>query len=132
MNYDVDYFLNKFEAIPEEKWKTNSWKDSGDGRMCAHGHCGRGKDALSQESLSLNRILGFKVIAINDGWDERYQQPTPKQRILAALMDIKAMTQPVPEAKETQPAPQVKVEKVYVPVIIPETIVKQTKELIYQ
>lgn len=47
--YTPQYFIDKFEAIPEENWCISS---------------------------------------VNDGLDERYQQPTPKQRILAALRDI--------------------------------------------
>lgn len=38
------------------------------------------------------------VIKINNGDDPRYQQSTPKQRILAALNDIKRLQQP--EVKE--------------------------------
>lgn len=93
MNYNVNYFIKKFEAIPEEMWLAGGLGDNG-GRRCALGHCHA--DALSskatKESSLLMVLLKFRAPEINDGEDERYQQPTPKQRILAALNDVKNET----------------------------------------
>jgi len=36
---DVQYFINKFEAIPEEKWCIDFFEDEND-RHCVNGHCG--------------------------------------------------------------------------------------------
>lgn len=36
--YDVTYFIKKFEAIPEEDWIINQQQDKR-GRRCAYGHC---------------------------------------------------------------------------------------------
>lgn len=109
--YDVNYFIKKFEAIPEDKWIVGSLF-SGD-KMCAAGHCGvrandnfeclENKEALSLIDLLLTVTITqisdiryysiiFKTVAlVNDGDCKEYQQPTPKQRILAALYDIKKM-----------------------------------------
>ncbi len=87
--YDVDYFIRKFEAIPEEQWCTRQYTDD-EGRHCALGWC-RGFDGEYgyAEEVALERIAPFFVPDVNDGNDVRYQQPTPKQRVLAALRDIK-------------------------------------------
>jgi hypothetical protein len=87
--YDVDYFIRKFEAIPEELWCIGQYTD-GEGRYCALGWCRRSGDENGYaEEVALERISPFFVPDVNDGHDERYQQPTPKQRVLAALRDIK-------------------------------------------
>lgn len=114
--YNVDYFIKKFEAIPEEKWCTGSWKNGES--CCANGHCGVMQSiSPTNESESLKNIfsvmkvtevgtnmkieetkhgIGYSYVAvkINDGLTKEYQQLTPKQRILAALYDIKKMQQP--------------------------------------
>lgn len=105
--YDVNYFIAKFEAIPEEEFITQDLKDFFN-RKCAYGHCGvdTSADSATIESLHLSNIFGhiyisddnpffyyfglsWKVIKVNDGGDDGYKQPTPKQRILAALYDIR-------------------------------------------
>lgn len=95
--YTVDYFINKFEAIPEEKWCIEKWAD--DDKRCAFGHCGVNTDnflSYPSEAKGLADLfpLSCVVFDINDGDDKRYQQPTPKQRILAALYDIKKAQSP--------------------------------------
>lgn len=91
--YDKAYFIAKFEAIPEDKWCVNTFTD-GDGRCCAQGHCGdRSHIVAPPECMALKSLLfgefdGTVVSAVNDGNDPRYQQPTPKARILAALRDM--------------------------------------------
>ena len=98
--YDVDYFILKFEAIPEERWLSRHFR-MGD-KACVMGHC----DFYNKERDELERLFGtyshlftplnwlkngnrWPEQAINNGDDPLYQQPTPKQRILAALYDIK-------------------------------------------
>lgn len=87
--YDVNYFIEKFEAIPEEKWCVGDFV-VGD-KCCAFGHCGVTKGTLdSPESIALSRIVKDtrRFIMLNDGDHQLYRQPTPKQRVLAALRDI--------------------------------------------
>jgi len=40
MKYDIQYFIDKFEAIPENKWIKGTVYDTNSGRCCALGHCG--------------------------------------------------------------------------------------------
>jgi hypothetical protein len=92
--YTRDYFIAKFEAIPEDKWCTDSYEFQG--RHCALGHCGLngGNDtpaATPEEAgvlLELFREIRASVTDVNDGLDARYRQDTPKQRILAALREV--------------------------------------------
>lgn len=92
MDYTVDYFIEKFEKIPEEKWITGLYEDI-NGNHCALGWCGVKGDA-NDESAELTRLfwkIDKSVIRVNDGiLYAEYQQSTPKQRILAALRDIKS------------------------------------------
>lgn len=116
--YNVDYFINKFEAIPEEKWCTGDFNlidINGNITYCANGLCGvyfnkqeyivykTGEalalaEILSQLKITCDHTYKDPIYAttaiINDGHTAEYQQPTPKQRILAALYDIKRIEQP--------------------------------------
>jgi len=121
--YNVDYFENKFQNIPEERWVTGVFNESG--RSCANGHCGADNDNyVTPESRALQKVFSVLIITedgipvidgrcqwipaeyslkaayINNGAADQYQQPTPKQRILAALRDIKKLLSPQPEVKE--------------------------------
>lgn len=111
--YDVSYFIKKFSAIPDDKWFTGDYSNRTGDKFCALGHCGMHDGCFdkTEESSSLNELFtGFKITektacglpavpAINDGNAIEYQQPTPKQRILAALWDIKKLS--YPELSET-------------------------------
>jgi len=106
-NYNVDYFIKKFEAIPESKWCT-AWI-SRDDKHCASGHCGiTNYYDLNPEVKGLIELfkklkLTLKtwvcplssevkqIVYVNDSSSLEYDQHTPKQRILAALNDIKKM-----------------------------------------
>lgn len=109
--YTIDYFINKFEAIPEELFFEGRFIE-GD-KKCSAGHCGTNDENFHNNELPLEThalislLKPFKVecdyyrsdlmktiAAINDGTNPNYQQPTPKQRILAALYDIKKMQEP--------------------------------------
>ncbi len=116
--YTVNYFIKKFEAIPEENWMVNrfSYKKNflSKRTFCAQGFCMPLKLLKLMGSMPKNERLtievgcftewfdlvklfepgregNFELVVggINNGINERYQQSTPKQRILAALYDIK-------------------------------------------
>jgi hypothetical protein len=127
--YDVDYFIKKFEAIPEELFCIGAFKDGA--KRCTNGHCGMLSEfEVTPELEQLKRLLAviplhekyvpceipdregsysLRAACINDGRALEYQQPTPKQRILAALHDIKKLQnkewvdktiESIPEEKE--------------------------------
>lgn len=94
--YTVEHFIQKFEAIPEDSWCVGQFKTN-DGKHCALGHCAvyDGFISDSPEAIALCHIFMEKqgildTTGINDGKDPRYQQNNPKERILAALRDVKA------------------------------------------
>lgn len=85
--YDAAYFIAKFEGIPEDQWCTDRTTNER-GQHCAIGHLDHeGGDALCR---LFARTIGSPVVNINDKICTNYKQPTPKQRILAALRDIQA------------------------------------------
>ena len=103
MNYDVEFFIKYFEAIQEYKWCKNIIMNE-KGQKCAIGHCLYKPNAkpvyyvIELKNSPLN-IFGEDMIKalidilpsiaeINDGNSKNYQQPTPKQRVLAALYDL--------------------------------------------
>lgn len=112
-NYNVDYFIKKFEAISEEFWAVGAIED-GLGRRCAMGHCTNGRCESTAENIALVTTVMRSVCVpdVNNGCDRRYQQPTPKQRILAALYDIKKAQQ----GDDEMIIGEVKVKTVYVTV----------------
>jgi hypothetical protein len=98
MKYDLDYFIAKFEAIPEEKWTVKKFER--DGKCCALGHCGFRENvqesgfvtnSLTGEGQAL-RSLAPDIILINDGINDLANYaPTPKQRVLKHLRALKHM-----------------------------------------
>lgn len=103
--YNVQYFINKFSAISDDMWISGSLNN---GRACcALGHCGVLEQNIGEEG-EINHSEGealaillsivhpsnnnFAVVyKLNDGYLTKYPQPTPKERILAALYDVKAI-----------------------------------------
>lgn len=89
--YDRDYFIAKFEAIPEEKWCCGQ-SNGPAGTHCALGWCDvetpdeTGPEWSGLITLCLHGDLLIELV--NDGGCERYDQPTPKARVLAALRDL--------------------------------------------
>lgn len=109
-NYDFDFFIEKFSAIPDERWCEGQLTDE-HRRHCALGHCGglRGLFITDRygpireefpEAKALRELIGMPIGPINNGEFEAYQQPTPKARILAALYDAKARAEAALEAYE--------------------------------
>lgn len=92
MKYDVDYFIKKFSAIPDDKWCTNVTTND-IGQHCAYGHCGlSGASAISENHegdalRDLFRINGFSVTGVNDGYT-KIQGSNPKERIINALKEM--------------------------------------------
>lgn len=93
MKYNIDFFINKFEAIPENLWCTGLYSHGE--KRCAIGHCGGNSSVNSMEADFLNDMvrinLNLFIANVNDGQCEQYLQPTAKQRVLAALYDLKAI-----------------------------------------
>mgnify|MGYP003502350564 CR=1 len=113
--YDVNHFIAKFSVIPEDMWCVRT-RSNGTQR-CALGWCYPthelakeseqiyNTDSVEDKSLvALIHLLNpdFGVGGVNNGIYKEYQQPTPKQRILAALYDVKAL-----QEKENKPAKEI-------------------------
>jgi hypothetical protein len=110
--YDVDYFIAKFKAIPRKLWFTTHFANEMDhSQRCAFGHCGmsswRTQGALTSEAHKLANLFGrtpkkkdslwrklfesgfYALVTINNGANPDYPQKHPRDRVLAALRDIK-------------------------------------------
>lgn len=86
--YNAQYFIDFFEAIPDEEWTIEMFQDV-DGKCCALGHCGWRNSVRTLPGEALVNIFGETSIAdTNDGENLEYPQTTPKARIMAALRDI--------------------------------------------
>lgn len=103
--YTVDYFIKKFEAIPEDKWYVGKFFGPEE-RCCAVGHCALpGNYKLhpfqTPEGLALMTLFQtykMSVYSTNDGEGELRDYEcfmgtgipfTPKSRIIRALKWIK-------------------------------------------
>lgn len=96
MNYDAKYFLNKFEAIPEERWTTGSY-NNGHGQSCALGHCFEWGQFFSKVMPDKDQLVklfehhNMNIIDANDGnyngGDITYCEfgDSPKERVINAL-----------------------------------------------
>jgi hypothetical protein len=87
--YDVDYFIEMFEAIPEDQWTTGYYTDpENPEKHCVLGHCAA--RAGDQMGCQLQVLLEEKfpnVVYVNDR--ATFLGDTPKKRILKALRMIK-------------------------------------------
>ena len=88
--YTVDYFIEKFEKIPDEKWVVGDFGFNG--THCAFGHCGMvNANECTSESKALMSIFGnVSIVRTNDG--SIGIGNTPKERILNKLKEIKEST----------------------------------------
>lgn len=97
--------LRILEAIPEEMWFTGCYYEFGGVRRCAMGWmyfsknkpipigCGgelpiayKAHEFLNPKGTSVHHISG--IASVNDGKNYKYQQPRPKQRVIALLNDM--------------------------------------------
>lgn len=108
MNYDCEYFINKFEAIPKDNWLTIMNECSVLEGTCAMGFCG-GYTHESDESKQLANLLisyyEIENICMQYNRESQYNLdaviycindtkriidlPTPKERVLHALYTIR-------------------------------------------
>lgn len=95
MKYDVDYFIQKFEAIPEDEWGMGWLANELTGKKCMLGHCGQ-RDYINPtpEVEALSRIFDLEwtteLYEINDGIGKwKHLAIKPKDRVLKALKVLK-------------------------------------------
>lgn len=90
MTYDRDYFIKKFESIPDEQWYVGNYTNEDRTAFCAYGHCGEYglTDPFTKEATALQYLLEDAHL-INDGLNGYNRLGiTPKERILNALRAI--------------------------------------------
>lgn len=86
--YTKKYFIEKFSKIPSGKICTDMLMLK-PGIHCALGWCRVSSlHELTPEAKAIEKLLYGETADINNGHNPRYQQPTPKARILAALRDL--------------------------------------------
>ena len=91
MEYTLDYFIKKFEAIPENHWFVGSLTNGS--QYCALGHCG---GYYTEEAKALDSIVRranpgvYSISDINDlsGMYGRYGK-TPKERVVNFLKEVR-------------------------------------------
>lgn len=100
--FDAAHFIERLSVIPEEQWCTGVFYNKDTGQCCTFGHLGVREDTgwigYSNEVDALHTLVvqynehtdkHFSISGINDNDFPEYSQPTPKQRVLAFLNDIK-------------------------------------------
>lgn len=86
----VNEFISFFEKIPDQNIISGDAFDNC-GNYCSGGWIIEKLEAGSYTCLDriFIKVIGYSIPTINDGYCYKYNQPTPKQRILAALYDIR-------------------------------------------
>jgi len=110
MEYNRQYFIDKFSAIPDEQWISGDLHDENTGASCALGHCGvrqgnGGAYKYTPEAEALIKVLTPKsrqdyAIVVNahfvtDANDNESlsgeqicdESSTPRERILIKLLE---------------------------------------------
>lgn len=100
--FDVDHFIKKFQAIPDDKMFVGNYVNQLDHtQRCALGHCGtiiNGCFVDTPESEALRKLFLYNlnrvtVMDINDNpapYLHQFEGVLPKERILNALQSLKA------------------------------------------
>jgi len=86
--FSLDVIITYLESTTEESWCMDVVKTK-DGKSCLFGHLfdlGGGELFDWFENIANT----FMVYPVNDGKNENYQQPTPKQRCVAYLKDLQS------------------------------------------
>ncbi len=85
--FSLDTIIEYLDKTTEESWCTDVVKTK-DGRNCLFGHLFDlgGSDLFNWFE---NIATTYMVYPVNDGEHENYQQPTPKQRCIAYLKDLR-------------------------------------------
>ncbi len=92
----LDDFIAYLENTGEHEWNQDRVRNSDNTKNCVMGHLVNwyyGKDYEGDVSAVWDIFeemwsTTFYIYDVNDGRSENYQQPTPKQRILAYLKDL--------------------------------------------
>lgn len=87
--YTKQHFVTKFSAHPDDLWWSGSYRNPYNAhQQCAQAQCGMDAGVFTAEGRALSDLLGCSPADINDGKDIRYQEETPRARILAALNEV--------------------------------------------
>jgi len=103
MEYTKEYFIKKFEAIPEENWVTGpKGFICKNGKACALGFTGVSGEGgigytVTEETMALIKLFGGNnfnkdcelVWSVNDGRQKKYKGRSPKRRIINYLKALK-------------------------------------------
>lgn len=86
--FSLDVIIPYMENTTEESWCEDVVKTK-DGKNCLFGHL---FDLGGRELFDWfeNIATTYMVYPVNDGENENYQQPTPKQRCVAYLKDLQS------------------------------------------
>ena len=98
---DIDSLITYLENTAEESWQTDTVrsKDGKTGCVMSHIFDWGGGDERGPEGYTKGAeawdwfeevwATTYMIYKINDGEDERYQQPTPRQRSIAYIKDLR-------------------------------------------
>ena len=82
----IKWFIKFFKSKPKNRWCQFAYRNE-KGQCCAAGFLGETDNKTTIKSMEIRHILFEGITWINNGYNERYQQPHPKARILQALRD---------------------------------------------
>lgn len=88
MKKDLQWLIDFYEKIPEDKWTTEKYhyKD----KYCALGHLGFGDYNRPSFVHEVNQIVELTYLVVaNDNVGKIYQQDNPKARVLYFLNKLK-------------------------------------------
>lgn len=128
MNYNLDYFIKKFEAIPERLWITGVYGSDYQEEHCAYGHCGVRALRDTLEGDALRMLTGGLTVSVNDGASDKYPQCTPKERILAYLRDLRDRK----SAQEVKIEPKLQVKEIIKYVAVDTKVRQEAQEAVLE
>jgi hypothetical protein len=95
LQFDINDTIAYMEATSEESWTTDVVRSADGSANCFFGHLfasAGGDEARANrmwDEFEWRWASTYMLYPVNDGTDSRYQQTSPKQRVLAYLRDLR-------------------------------------------
>lgn len=84
----LDRIIKYLENTKPESWCEDVVKTK-DGKNCVKGHIFDMGGNFFMDTFESLYATDFMIYPVNDGKNENYQQPTPKERVIAYLKNMK-------------------------------------------
>lgn len=86
---DLDAIIDYMEATNEDSWCTNFYSQNDNSQKCFLFHLYDGFGGRVYNKFESTIATEYMIFPVNDGYSEDYPQPTPRQRCIQYIKDLR-------------------------------------------